>query len=143
MKKLSRYFLLLHTAMLLIAGLGIWFFFHKYFPDILFELYFLIPSFFYLIGIVFVLLFRRTSFHNPKGMVNLYMLMRAIKMFLSAVIVLIYWLMNRSDFRNFVIIFSVFYLINLIWETYIYMRLELYFKYKRNQHYSNEKHLNT
>ncbi len=101
--------------------------------------YFIIPLFFYLMGIIFISQFRRTPISNPKKMVNLYMLMRMIKVFLSVTIILIYSILDKPNIRNFAILFVVFYLINLIWETYIYMRMELYFKYKDKQQKNAQK----
>lgn len=133
MKKLTIYFLIIHTAMLLITGFGIWFLLNKFFPSIMIEHYYIIPLFFYLLGIIFIFRFRRTPVNEPKKMVNLYMLMRMIKIFMSFALIFLYWLFHKANIRNFTIIFVVFYVINLIWETYIYMRMELYFKYKNEQ----------
>jgi len=71
--------------------------------------------------------------------VNLYMLMRTIKVFISFVFVMVDWFLDKEHIRNFAIIFIIFYLINLIWETYIYLRMELYFKYKGDQLKSSKK----
>lgn len=133
MKKLTIYFLIVHTVMQIITGFGVWFLLKELFPEILVEYYFIIPLFFYLLGFIFIFQFRRTPVDEPKKMVNLYMLMRMIKIFMSFTIILIYWFIDKPHIRNFAIIFIIFYLINLIWETYIYMRMELYFKYKNNQ----------
>ncbi|MDR2817077.1 MAG: hypothetical protein LBB62_10320 [Proteiniphilum sp.] len=141
MKKLTKYFFIVHTAMLLITGFGIWFILYKFFPDIMVDRYYIIPLFFYLLGIIFIYRFRRTPVNEPKKMVNLYMLMRMIKIFTSFVIILIYWLLDKIHIRNFAVIFVIFYLINLIWETYIYMRMELYFKYKDKQQKSSQKNI--
>ncbi len=133
MKKLTIYFLIVHTTMLFITGFGLWFILHEFFPELMIDYYFVIPLFFYIMGVIFIFRFRRTPIDEPKKMVNLYMLIRMIKIFLSFVIILIYWFLDRQHIRNFAVIFIIFYLINLIWETYIYMRMELYFKYKDKQ----------
>lgn len=103
------------------------------------EHYYIVPLFFYLLGVVFIIQFRRTPVNEPKKMVNLYMLMRMIKIFMSVILILIYWFLDKPHIRSFAIIFVIFYLINLIWETYIYMRMELYFKYKDKQHKDSQK----
>ena len=139
MKKLTIYFLILHTVMLLIAGFGLWFLLHELYPEMMIDYYFVIPLFFYLMGVIFISRFRHTPINEPKKMVNLYMLMRMIKVFFSFVILLIYWFFDKQHIRNFAIIFIVFYLINLIWETYIYLRMELYFKYKNKQQKNAQK----
>lgn len=125
--------MIVQTAMLLITGFGIWILLNKFYPELLIDYYFVIPLFFYLMGIIFIFRFRHTPVDEPKKMVNLYMLMRMIKVFLSLAIVLLYWFLDKEHIRNFAIIFVVFYIFNLIWETYIYLRMELYFKYKDKQ----------
>jgi len=134
MKKLTTYFIIVHTVMLLIAGFGIWFILKEFFPEILTDSYFVIPVFFYLLGLIFIYVFNHTSLENPQKVVNVYMLLRMIKIFISAAIIFIYWIVDKEGIRSFAIVFVVFYVINMIWETYIYMRMEMYFKYKGDQH---------
>lgn len=134
MKKLTTYFIIVHTVMLLLAGFGIWFILKEFFPEILIDSYFVIPVFFYLLGLIFIYVFNHTSLENPQKVVNVYMLLRMIKIFISAVIIFIYWIVDKEGIRSFAIVFVVFYVINMIWETYIYMRMEMYFKYKGDQH---------
>lgn len=133
MTKLTKYFLIFHTGMLLVTGFGMWFIIKWLFPDILVETYPVIPIFFYLLGLIFIYIFNHNSPEKPEKIVNTYMLMRMIKIFVSAVILFIYWIVDKIHIRNFAIIFIIFYLINLIWETYIYMRMEMYIKYKGDQ----------
>lgn len=134
MKKLTTYFIIVHTVMLLIAGFGIWFILKEFFSELLINSYFVIPIFFYVLGLIFIYIFNHTSLENPQKVVNVYMLLRMIKIFISAAIIFIYWLVDKEGLRSFAIIFVVFYVINMIWETYIYMRMEMYFKYKGDQH---------
>lgn len=133
MQKLTKYFLIFHTAMLLITGFGIWIIIKLFFPVMMVRGYFIIPLFFYLLGIIFILRFSKTPLDKPANIVNVYMLMRMIKIFVSFVVILIYWMVHKENIRNFAIIFIFFYIINLIWETYIYLRMEKYIKYKKDQ----------
>lgn len=133
MKKLTKYFIIIHTAMQLITGFGIWILLKEFYPEILIKSYFIIPLFFYVMGLIFIYLFNHTSIDKPQKVVNVYMLLRMIKIFISGVIIFIYWLVDKPELRHFTIIFVIFYVINLIWETYIYMRMEMYFKYKGDQ----------
>ena len=132
MKKLVVYFVILHTAMLLITGFGIWFILKQFFPQILLESYYIVPLFFYILGLIFILQFKRTPREASK-MVNMHLMTRSIKIFTSLGVILVYWALNKTNVRNFAIIFIIFYLITLIWETYIYLRIEKYIKYKDEQ----------
>jgi hypothetical protein len=125
--------------MLFVTGGGVWLVLHKFFPNTLVDYYFIIPLFFYLLGLIFIYRFRRVPLDEPKQIVNLYMLMRMIKIFMSFVIILFYWFLDKPHIHSFAIIFIIFYVINLIWETYIYLRMELYFKHKEKQRKSLEK----
>jgi hypothetical protein len=119
--------------MLLITGFGIWIIIKLFFPVMMVRGYFIIPLFFYLLGIIFILRFSKTPLDKPANIVNVYMLMRMIKIFVSFAVILIYWMVHKENIRNFAIIFIFFYIINLIWETYIYLRMEKYIKYKKDQ----------
>ncbi|MFA6794458.1 MAG: hypothetical protein WCR50_03110 [Proteiniphilum sp.] len=133
MKKMTKYFLIFHTGMLLVTGLGMWFILKFFFLEMLLKSYPLIPIFFYLLGLVFIYVFNHNSLDKPEKIVNTYMLMRMIKIFVSAMLLFIYWIVDKDHIRNFAIIFVIFYVINLIWETYIYLRMEMYIKYKGDQ----------
>lgn len=132
MKKLVVYFVILHTAMLLITGFGIWFILKQFFPQILIGSYYIVPLFFYILGLIFILQFRQTPREAAK-MVNMHLMTRSIKIFTSLGVILIYWALDKTNARNFAIIFIIFYLVTLIWETYIYLRIEKYIKYKDEQ----------
>jgi hypothetical protein len=61
---------------------------------------------------------------NPKEIVNMYMLLRVIKVFIGVIIITLYWFLDKEQIRSFAIIFIIFYLIYLGIETYIYMKIE-------------------
>lgn len=134
MKKLVRHFLIVHTIILFTTGFGIWHILKIFFPDTLIDAYFVLPLFFYIIGLIFIFIMMKMPKDNPKEIVNMYMLLRVIKVFIGAIIVTFYWFLDKSQIRSFAIIFIVFYLIYLGIETYIYMKIEMYLKeeQKRN-----------
>lgn len=127
-KKLTRHFFILHTTMLIVAGMGVWYILKRFFPEILIGSYFVIPLFFYFFGLVFILIMHKTPKDKPKVMVNMFMMMRMVKLFASACMILIYWFLDKENIRSFTIIFIIFYLIYLGVETYIYMWAEMYLK---------------
>lgn len=123
-------FLIFHTVMMAVTGVGIWLLLEVLFPALLVKGYVVIPLFFYLLGIIFITQFRRSAITHPVKMVNLYMLLKVIKVFISFITILIYWYIHKAGIRSFAIIFIIFYLIDLVWETFIYLRMEKYIKYK-------------
>ncbi len=130
MKKLIINFLLYHTVMMAVTGVGIWLLLESFFPAFLVKGYVVIPLFFYLLGIIFITQFRRSAITHPVKMVNLYMLLKMVKVFISFITILIYWYIHKAGIRSFAIVFIIFYLIDLVWETYIYLRMEKYIKYR-------------
>lgn len=135
MRKLVRHFIIVHTVMLFVVGFGVWFVLEKFFPDMLIDSYFVIPAFFYVAGLVLIVVLRRMPKNQPRQMVNLYMLLRVIKMLAALGIVAIYWFLDRAQIRSFATIFAVFYLIYLIIETYIYSKMEIFLKMKEKENH--------
>jgi len=103
------------------------------FPEVQVKGYIFIPLFFYIMGLIFIYRFNRTPLDKPAGVVNVYMMMRIIKIFVSFVILLFYWILDKNHIRNFAVIFIIFYVINLLWETNIYLWMEKYIKHKKDQ----------
>lgn len=132
MKKLVGYFIILHTIMLLLAGVGMWIILKLFFPEMLVNSFIVIPLFFYVLGLIFILQFKRTPRQAVK-VINVFMIIRTFKIFTSFILILIYWALDKTNIRNFAILFIIFYLISLVWETYIYLRMEKYMKYKDDQ----------
>ena len=130
MKKLIINFLIFHTVVMAVTGVGIWLLLETFFPTLLVKGYYIIPLFFYLLGILFITQFRRSAITHPTKMVNLYMLLKVIKVFVSFITILIYWFIHQAGIRSFAIVFIIFYLIDLVWETYIYLRMEKYIRNK-------------
>ncbi|MDD2726639.1 MAG: hypothetical protein PHO17_04975 [Proteiniphilum sp.] len=130
MKKLIINFLIFHTVVMAVTGVGIWLLLETFFPTLLVKGYYIIPLFFYLLGILFITQFRHSAITHPTKMVNLYMLLKVIKVFVSFITILIYWFIHQAGIRSFAIVFIIFYLIDLVWETYIYLRMEKYIRNK-------------
>ena len=130
MKKLIFNFLIFHTVVMAVTGVGIWLLLEAFFPTLLVKGYYIIPLFFYLLGILFITQFRHSAITHQTKMVNLYMLLKVIKVFVSFITILIYWFIHQAGIRSFAIVFIIFYLIDLVWETYIYLRMEKYIRNK-------------
>jgi uncharacterized membrane protein len=71
------------------------------------------------------------------------MLLKMIKIFASFAIILIYWLIHTTYIKNFAIVFVIFYLISIMWETVMYMRMEKYMKkeFEKNWHPEEREHI--
>ena len=139
MRKLITHLILVHTIVLLSASAGIWYVMRVFYPEKLIQSFYIIPLFFYLMGLAFVLILRKMPKDQPKRMVNLYMLLRALKLFVSAILIAVYWFMYRNQIRSFAIVFIMFYLIYLMVETYIYTKMEIFIKAEHQKNKSKKK----
>ena len=118
---------------MIVIGVVGWLVVHHIFPQMKFNGYAIIPIFFYLMGVIFIWQFKVAPFHNSARIVNLYMLLKMIKTFASFIVIAIYWLIHTSYIKNFAIVFAIYYLISIMWETHIYLRMEKYIKNETEQ----------
>ena len=143
MNRLTKHLYLFHTILMIVIGVVGWLVVHHIFPQMKFNGFAIIPSFFYVMGLVFIRRFKVAPFHNSAYIVNLYMLLKMIKIFASFAIILIYWLIHTTYIKNFAIVFVIFYLISIMWETVMYMRMEKYMKkeLEKNWHPEEREHI--
>ena len=124
MKKLRRKFIFLLTLFVVVIGFGSWLILIHFFPQLAFFDYPLVPLFFFIVGVVSIYILTGLKIDKPNKLLNTFMLIRGIKMFLALVLTTIYWLVDRAEIKSFAIMMVVFYLCYLFLETYIYIKLE-------------------
>ena len=136
MEKTRSKFILILTAVILITGFGLKYLITEALPQYSFSAFTSIPVFFFLLGLG--LIYTLTGINNTDGkkLVNKYMLMRVIKVLLSLAFLLVYWLINKREIKNFAVAFIVFYMIFLIFETWVYLQVEK--KMKKNVEIKND-----
>lgn len=124
MEKTRSKFILILTAVILITGFGLKYLITEALSQYSFSAFTSIPVFFFLLGLG--LIYTLTAINNTDGkkLVNKYMLMRVIKVLSSLAFLLIYWLINKREIKNFAVAFIVFYMIFLIFETWVYLQVE-------------------
>ncbi len=128
MKKLRRKFILLLTIFIVVVGFGSWLILIHFIPSLAFYDYPLIPLFFYTVGIISIYILTGLKIDNPNKLLNSFMLIRGIKMFLAIAMATVYWLLDRAEIRSFAIMLVAFYLCYLFLETYIYIQIETWNK---------------
>ncbi|MDD2474510.1 MAG: hypothetical protein PHI32_01220 [Dysgonamonadaceae bacterium] len=128
MKKLRHKFILLLTLFVIVVGFGTWLILIHFFPELAFDDYPLIPLFFYIVGIVSIIILTNLKIDRPNKLLNTFMLIRGFKMFLAIIITIIYWKLDRAEIRSFAIMLVAFYLFYLFIETYIYIQIETWNK---------------
>jgi len=124
MKNLKRKLILIHTAVMLLCGWGALLLIKAVLPAYYFAWYPYIPTFFFVIGIIFISILDRVNSENPRKTVNLYMLLRLSKVFLSLVFGSIYFFAVKVQLKEFGLVFISFYLLYLGLETYYFYLTE-------------------
>ena len=124
MEKTRSKFILILTAVILITGFGLKYLITEALPQYSFSAFTSIPVFFFLLGLGLIYMLTAINNTDGKKLVNKYMLMRVIKVLSSLAFLLIYWLINKREIKNFAVAFIVFYMIFLIFETWVYLQME-------------------
>lgn len=136
MEKTRSKFILILTAVILITGFGLKYLITEALPQYSFSAFTSIPVFFFLLGLGLIYMLTAINNTDGKKLVNKYMLMRVIKVLSSLAFLLIYWLINKREIKNFAVAFIVFYMIFLIFETWVYLQVEK--KMKKNVEIKND-----
>ena len=124
MEKTRSKFILILTAVILITGFGLKYLITEALPQYSFSAFTSIPVFFFLLGLGLIYMLTAINNTDGKKLVNKYMLMRVIKVLSSLAFLLVYWLINKREIKNFAVAFIVFYMIFLIFETWVYLQME-------------------
>ena len=136
MEKTRSKFILILTAVILITGFGLKYLITEALPQYSFSAFTSIPVFFFLLGLALIYILTGINSTDGKKLVNKYMLMRVIKVLSSLAFLLVYWLINKREIKNLAVAFIVFYMIFLIFETWVYLQVEK--KMKKNVEIKND-----
>lgn len=125
---------LLQTTLLtvLVGGIGGWAYYsvnpHHYFGG-----YPLIPLFFYIFGIFMICMTENCRHHIPGRMLQIYLLMRVMRMLASIIVMLIYCVIVREESKGFLLTFIANYLIYLIYDSWFFFTFEANRKMKKKK----------
>ena len=127
----QRYYLLQTFLLtLLVGGVGgvvyYYFFPHHYFGG-----YPIIPVFFWLGGIFTIRMVEMCRLRMPKHLLQIYLLIRVVRMLLSVIVLGIYCIAVRIEVRAFVMTFVANYFIYLIHDSWFFFTFEMNHKRKK------------
>lgn len=131
MKALRKQLEILLTAIMLVSGWGVWWLIISVLPQSYFSWYPLIPTFFYVMGLILIHVITRDRKESQIKLVNLYLLLRFSKVAASILFGGIYLLFVKQQLRDFSIVFIGYYLLYLGLETYFFYRVEEVIKNKK------------
>lgn len=117
----------------LLVGVIIAIILHSYFPGFSWNWYLGIFIFFMVVETFILNLVEKNSHsEDKKRLVNIYTLTKVIKIVLSLIFVLTYYIIERTNnLKMFIIIYIVFYILFLIAETFLFTRVEKHIKNER------------
>ncbi|WP_321480671.1 hypothetical protein [uncultured Bacteroides sp.] len=110
-----------------------WIIFYLFFPEHFFKWYAFIPTFFVLLGIFSISMFDACRKYAPKRLVQCYMALKILRLIFSIIILLIYCVAIALSVKEFLITFMVFYVVNLVFETWFFFSFEVNQK-RRKKH---------
>lgn len=117
---------------ILVGGIGGWAYYsvnpHHYFSG-----YPLIPLFFYVFGVFMINMTETCRHRMPGRMLQIYLLMRVMRMLASIIVMLIYCVIVRQESRGFLLTFIVNYLIYLIYDSWFFFTFEANRKMKKKK----------
>lgn len=125
---------LLQTAILtlLVGGVGGWVYYsinpHHYFGG-----YPLIPLFFFIFGAFMISMVESCRRRMPGRMLQIYLLMRVMRMLVSMIVMLTYGVAVRQEAKLFLLTFIANYLIYLIYDSWFFFTFEANRKLKKKK----------
>lgn len=131
MKELRTKIVVLFTFLMLVAAWGFWWLQTVLIPTGAIDAYPFIPLMFYFSGIVLVQTLYRLDKTNPRKLVNVYMLLKLLKMVIGGIMALIYLLVLHAPLKPFIIVFAAFYMLYILFETYVFYSFEKQIKKER------------
>ncbi|NDV82700.1 hypothetical protein [Bacteroides sp. 51] len=120
----KRNYLIILTALTLVAGIGGALILQYALPQYYFSSYPFIPIYFYVFGFIFIYLFERVRRNIQNKTLLLYASLRMMKLMVSIIILVIAGYVVPDQIKEFLFTFIAFYLIYLIFETLFFFNFE-------------------
>ncbi len=131
MYKTKNKLLLIFTLVILITGWGGWWFLYSFLKLENIALYPLIPSFFLVNGLSVINVLTNINRDNPQRVVNIYMIIKLSKFFLSALMIIILYVLLKEKARELIFTFGAFYFLYMLMELYFFSQTEKTVKQNR------------
>lgn len=104
-----------------------------YFPHHYFGGYPLIPLFFFAFGIFTISMSEMCRKHMPQRLLQIYMLLRVMRMLASMIVMVIYCIAVREEAKEFLLTFIANYVIYLIYDSWFFFTFEANRKLKKKK----------
>ena len=125
MSKKKKYTLLvvilsLYVAVGAIAGIIL----KTFLPQYYFPIYPVIPAYFTLLGFIMLWILLFTKNDSPSKVANTYMMMKTVKLLITASFILVYSMVTEDYRYPFTLVTVAFYFFFLFVETYLFIKFE-------------------
>ena len=108
----------------LVGGIGGWVY-YSVFPHHYFGGYPLIPAFFLVFGVFMINMVESCRYRMPGRMLQIYLLMRVMRMLASIIVMLVYCVAVREEAKEFLLTFIANYLIYLTYDSWFFFTFEM------------------
>lgn len=135
-----KYFVVFLTILSVVAGVLGWVVLHYFIPAHYFPLYPVIPVYFFLFGLLYIYLFDKFRTKTQQSVVLFYSSIRMMKLMVSIVGLILYGVLVKTQIKELLFTFIVFYLIYLLFETLFFFNFERNLK-KQKVKLKNEAHI--
>ena len=120
----QKHFITWHTLLMFVAGWGVGAALSFGWPEYYFKWYPFIPVFFYVFGWFSISMFEACRRLAPKKIQLVYLGTKAIKMFFSLIVLLIYSVKVDEKKVVFFLVFFGFYILTLVFESWFFYQYE-------------------
>lgn len=124
MEELQKKLILFHTAITLLLGWGIGLILKGFFAENYFGWYPFIPTIFYVMGMILIIVITSKTKRSQLKIANIYMLLKLTKVVISFLIVGLYFMFVNENKQTFAIVYGGYYLLYLGLETYFFYLTE-------------------
>ncbi len=139
MKKIRTKLILAFIIFSTISAFTLEYLIRNVIPEYGVKYYSLIPILFFVLGIPFILILtRKQEKVDDKRVANEYLMIKVVKVLLSLFLLAVYWINNGAEVKTFGVIYILFYLLFLFFETFVYFQVEKELKRKRENKTSLE-----
>lgn len=129
----KRNYLVWLTILTVFAGTVVGVFIKTFLPEHYFHWYPSIPAYFYCFGWYYIMTFEYARRYKPNKILSVYIGMKVVKMLLSMILLLFYFIFVKEHREDFVLIFFLFYLFSLTFESVFFYLYEHNLKKKKNK----------
>lgn len=128
----KRNYLLQITLLTFLVGvIGGWGYYSA-FPHHYFNGYPLIPVFYFVFGVFIINMVEMGRRKMPKHLLQLYLLIRVVRMIVSILVMLLYCIVVREEAKCFLLTFIANYIIYLIYDSWFFFSYEMNRKQRKN-----------